>query len=432
MLNLITVIKNKELLIALYFLLFILGLTVGITPKFYNEFRVLELVLLFSFGFYSLTSKRQNTSKIELLFLAYICVASLFWQNYEFIVVDLLLAYLLYKSFFSLDYNELVTKIIVFASLLIFPLLPLSIVDYISTGYYYSIWHPMPWNIRVYDSYLLIISILAVWLYSSNTRYKNIYLLLPFLSLFSTLMNAGRSATLAYTVFLAIIVIFNRTVRWQLLSIYIAAWFAYVSITYLSASNLASSSLTLGLQIARSTTSLRYDLWVNAFECWLQNPVIGCGFYQLGSYEYLAAHPHNLLIQILTETGLIGLGFLLTIVFVIFKNVAWRSRESYFTIAALLAVGIDLSLSGTHIYPITQIALLWLLAFLLKNPVFQHASYFNKVTEANSLGSMVVSSVSYFVLMAIFVYFFRTTSVFLDNDMLTTPPRFWEYGYQLL
>jgi len=134
----------------------------------------------------------------------------------------------------------------------------------------------------------------------------------------------------------------------------------------------------------------------------------------------------------LTETGLIGLGFLLTIVFVIFKNVAWRSRESYFTIAALLAVGIDLSLSGTHIYPITQIALLWLLAFLLKNPVFQHASYFNKVTEANSLGNMVVSSVSYFVLMAIFVYFFRTTSVFLDNDMLTTPPRFWEYGYQLL
>ena len=51
--------KNKELFIALYFLLFILGLTVGITPKFYNEFRVLELVLLFGFGCYGLVNQRR-------------------------------------------------------------------------------------------------------------------------------------------------------------------------------------------------------------------------------------------------------------------------------------------------------------------------------------------------------------------------------------
>ena len=128
--------KNKELFIALYFLLFILGLTVGITPKFYNEFRVLELVMLFGFGCYGLVNQRQYISKIELLFLAYICIGSLFWQNYEFIVVDMLLAYLLYKAFFLLEYNELVTKVIIFASLSIFLLLPLSIGDYIITGNY--------------------------------------------------------------------------------------------------------------------------------------------------------------------------------------------------------------------------------------------------------------------------------------------------------
>ncbi|MGP9688732.1 O-antigen ligase family protein [Psychrobacter sp. AOP22-C1-C5] len=422
--------KNKELFIALYFLLFILGVTVGITSKFYNEFRVLELALLFGFGVYSLVNKQQHTSKIELLFLAYIGVASLFWQNYEFIVVDLLLAYLLYKSFFSLEYNELVTKIIVFASLLIFPLLPLSVLDYINTGIYYPIWHPMPWNIRVYDSYLLIISIFAIWLYITETKYKSLYLLFILLAFFSILLNAGRSATLAYTIF--IVIIFNRTVRWQLLTTYTAAWLAYIAITYLAATNFVNSSSALEIQIARTTTSLRYDLWVNAFECWLQSPIVGCGFYQLGSYEYLAAHPHNLLIQVLTETGLIGLGFLLAMIFVIFKNVDWRSEKNYFTIAALLAIGVDLSLSGAHIYPITQIALLWLLVFLLKNRVFQHASYFNKVPEVNSLGKIVVCSIIYFVLMAIFIYIFTTTSVFLDSDMLATPPRFWEYGYKLL
>lgn len=432
MLNTVKRLKNKELFIALYFLLFILGMTVGITSKFYNEFRVLQLVLLFSLGLYSLINKRQNTSKTELLFLLYICVGSFFWQNYQFIVVDLLLAYLLYKSFFLLEYNEFVSKIIVFASLLIFPLLPLSIADYINTGIYYPIWHPMPWNIRVFDSYLLITSIFAVWFYNSENKYKNVYLLFFFLSFFSTLINAGRSATLAYTVFITVVVIFNRATRWPLLSAYLAAWLAYISVTYLAAFNFANSSSTLEIQIARTTTSLRYDLWLHAFECWHQSPIVGCGFYQLGNYEYLAAHPHNLLIQVLTETGLIGLGFLLIIIFVIFKKVCWGTKESYFTIAALLSIAIDLSLSGSHIYPITQMALLWLLVFLLKNPVFQHASYFNKASKVSSSSNRLVTSIIYFILMAIFIYILITTSLLSDSNMLTTPPRFWEYGYQLL
>ena len=77
-------------------------------------------------------------------------------------------------------------------------------------------------------------------------------------------------------------------------------------------------------------------------------------------------------------------------------------------------------------------ALLWLLVFLLKNPAFRHAFYFNKVPEINSSGKRIFSSTIYFVLMAIFIYIFTTTSVFLNRSMLTTPPRFWEYGYQLL
>ena len=252
-----------------------------------------------------------------------------------------------------------------FFSLLIFPLLPLSVFDYISTGNYYPIWLPMPWNIRIYDSYLLIVSIFAVWLYITETKYKKIYLLFLLLAFFSVLLNGGRSATLAYTVFIAVIVIFNRVVRWQLLATYAVAWLAYISISYLAISNLSMSS-PIGLQIARTTTSLRYDLWMNAIECWIQNPLVGCGFYQLDRYENLGAHPHNLLLQILTETGLIGLGFLLAIIVMILKHISWQLKRSYFVIAALLGIGIDTSLSGTHIYPITQMALLWLLVFLLK------------------------------------------------------------------
>ncbi len=421
--------KNKELLIALYFLLFILGFTVRITPKFYNEFRILQVALLLSFGLYSIISKRCYVSRAELLFLAYICVASFFWQHAEFIVIDLLLAYLLYKSFFLLKYNELVTKIIVFASLLIFPFLPLSLFDYISTGTYYPNWHPMPWNIRIYDSYLLIVSIFAVWFYSNESKYKNIYLLFLTLAFFSMLLNAGRSAALAYTLFIAVIIIFNRAVRWQLLATYVVSWLAYLGVTYLTTVNVASSAA--GIQIARTTTSLRYDLWMNALECWSQSPLMGCGFYQLGRYEHLGAHPHNLLLQILTETGLIGFGFLLAIIVTILKHIDWQLKGSYFVIAALLAIGVDTSLSGTHIYPITQMALLWLLVFLLKNPIFPHAAYFDRAPRIASPADIAASCVIYLSLMAVFIYLFTTTSVLVDSIMLATPPRFWEYGYQL-
>lgn len=422
--------KNKEILIALYFLLFILGLSVGITPKFYNEFRIVQVILLLGFGLYTIFNKRCYVSIAELLFLAYIGVASLFWQHYEFIVIDLLLAYILYKSFFLLNYNELVTKVIVFASLLIFPLLPLSVFDYIGTGTYYPVWYPMPWNIRVYDSYLLIISIFAVWFYSSEGKCKPFYLLFLFLAFFSILLNAGRSAALAYTLFIAVVAFFNRAVRWPLLAIYACSFLAYMAVTYTADVNIAGSN-AVELQIARTTTSLRYDLWIHALECWTQSPLVGCGFYQLGRYEQFGAHPHNLLLQILTETGLIGFGFLLAIIVIILKHIDWHLERGYFVIAALLAIGIDTSLSGTHIYPITQIALLWLLVFLLKNPVFTHAAYFDSTPYVASPTDKVLSIVIYLSLMAIFIYLFMTTSVLFDTLMLATPPRFWEYGYQL-
>ena len=109
-----------------------------------------------------------------------------------------------------------------------------------------------------------------------------------------------------------------------------------------------------------------------------------CGFYQLDKYPSLSAHPHNLFVQILTETGLIGFIFLSFIVFKVVKNISWNFKQNYFVLAALFAVAVELSFSGIHIYPVTQVALLWLFVFLLKNPEFSHASYFNYLKIKNS------------------------------------------------
>lgn len=421
----IKLLAHKESFIGLYFLLFIMGVTVGSGYGIYNESRIAEIALLLGLGAHACFNKYYMVTKKEWLFFAFIVLGSFFWTNALFIVIDLLLFYCLYKSFFFLEYRPLVTKVIILASFSIFLLLPVALWDYLTSGIYSSNWYLLRLNIRIYNSYLLIMSILAVWLYLTE-KYKNIYLFFVFLAFLSILMDGGRSATLAYTAFVIIICIFRRPVSWQLGFAYSMSWLTYLTINHLASLNAVE---TLGLGIARATTSQRYDIWMNAVQCWVQNPIWGCGFYQLDSTRNLASHPHNLFLQVLSETGLIGFGFLLAIIFSILKNISWNLNKDYFVIAALLAVVIETLLSGIHIYPITQIALLWLFIFLLKNPIFPHTLYFNSLIASFASNSYLSITV-YLILTIFFLYFFINTSALIDPELLTRP-RFLENGYNI-
>ena len=427
MINLLIRIKNKELFIALYFLFFILGGSTPISLNFYNEARVLEILLLLGLSFYSVFHNNIFFDKKEYLFLTFLILSFFFLQNYQFIFFEILLFYLLYKAFFSLKYNEFLSKLIVWSSLFVFLMLPIAIVEYINSGTYQN-WYPMPWNIRIYNSYFLIFSIFSIfsiWFYLQEVKYKNIYLVFIFLAFLSILLDGGRSATLAYTAFIVFICIFNSVARFKLLLVYITTWLTYFFIVYLS--NYSNSNL---ISITRESTSGRYKLWVNALQCWMESPFWGCGFYQLNQYSNLPAHPHNLFIQVLTETGLIGFSFLAFIMFSIIKNINWNFKQNYFVLAVFSAVSIDLFFSGVHVYPITQVALLWLFVFLLKNPEFQHATYFNRSTVQSSILVQVLNFIIYFIFTLAFIYLFINTSV-LSKILASTPPRFWEYGYQL-
>lgn len=426
--NLYLSVKNKELLIALYLLAFIFGIAYGRGYSFYNDYRIIQVALILTLSCWALYQRQFIVTKVEGLFLVFIAVGSLFWQQPLFIVTDLLLAYLLFKSFKLLSYNELLTKVIVICSFFLFLMLPVGVFDYITSGLYRSDWYPLAWNIRIYNSYLLILSIFAIWFYSTATKYKNIYLVFLYLALLAILLDAGRSAALAYIAFMVIVCVCNRQLRRALLAVSALAFFTYVGVSYIASLGVDSAS---ALQIARTTTSLRYDLWLHALECWSQSPMVGCGFYQLGSYEQFAAHPHNLILQVLSETGLIGFGFLAFIMFSILKHINWPSQHSYFVLAALVAIGIDSSLSGVHIYPITQVALIWLLVFLLKNPEFAHARHFNQLQHNTSRANRYLSAFVILILALIFGYLVINTSIFLE-DMPATPPRFWGYGYHLL
>lgn len=347
------------------------------------------------------------------------------------IVTELLLAYLLYQCFKLLNYRKLTSKLIVLFSLLMFIQLPFALWDYVRTGIYEAIWYPLSWNIRVYDSYFLIFSIFAVWFYMTKQAYCYLYLLFLFLAFFAILLDGGRSATIAYTLFIAIVSIAYRHVRWHFIFTYVASWLAYLSITYIASLANGNGSDGISVQVARESSSGRIDLWINAYQCWLQHPIIGCGFYQLEQYPSLSAHPHNLFIQVLTETGLLGFGFLIYIVFMMIKRIDWSQPQRYFVMAALLAVSTDLFFSGVQVYPVTQMALLCLFVFLLKNPEFSYSSHFNQIiTHRQSVTHHLLPVLIYLVITIWFIYILSNTSA-LSSETPITPPRFWVYGYQL-
>ncbi|WP_207161705.1 O-antigen ligase family protein [Psychrobacter sp. M9-54-1] len=422
---------NKELLIAVYFLFFIFGITTRSDYTFYNEYRVIQIVLLLLFGFGSCFYKRYTTLKAEFFFFAFILIGSRFWAQPAFIITNLLLAYLLYRCFSFLNYHDLISKIIVLASLLMFIQLPFALWDYARTGTYEAIWYPLRWNIRVYDSYFLIFSIFAVWFYITKQAYRYLYLLFLFLAFFAVLLDGGRSTTIAYTLFIAIVCVAYHHVRWELFRTYVASWFAYLSVTYAASLAIVNKGGGVGLRIARESSSGRIDLWVNALQCWSHSPIIGCGFYQLEDYPNLPAHPHNLFIQVLTETGLLGFGFLIYIIFMIMKRINWSHHQSYFVMAALLAVGVDSFFSGVHIYPVTQMALLWLFVFLLKNPEFIYSKNINSpILQSNSSLAKVLPILVYMIISFWFIYILSNTNA-LSSETPITPPRFWVYGYQL-
>ena len=425
--NDIKTLVSKELFIVLYLLSFVFGITITDEYTLYNEYRIIEVTLLLSFGLAASLYERHVINNTALLFFAFIVVGSIFWAQPAFVITELLLAYLLYQCFNFLNYRQLTSKIIVLASLTMFIQLPFSLWDYITTGHYQAVWYPLTWNIRVYDSYFLIMSIFAAWFYITEQTYRYLYLLFLCLAFFAVLLDGGRSVTIAYTLFVAIVSAAYRYVRWPLVGTYVASWLAYLSVTYTA--SFASSASTL--RIARESSSGRIDLWINAYQCWLQHPIIGCGFYQLEQHPNLSAHPHNLFIQILTEIGLLGFGFLLYIIFRIIKRIDWSQPQRYFMIAAFLAIGVDLFFSGVHIYPVTQMALLWLFVFLLKNPEFGCSKSLNPLTcQSNSPLVKVLPVLIYIIISMWFVYILSSTNA-LSSETPITPPRFWVYGYQL-
>jgi putative inorganic carbon (hco3(-)) transporter len=117
-----------------------------------------------------------------------------------------------------------------------------------------------------------------------------------------------------------------------------------------------------------TTMTGRETMWREAFARFLQAPVLGEGPAMLARAPGLAgwaAHPHNSVLLVAAETGIVGLGCIAVLVVQGLRRIPRLSADRHPWALALLGGGFHSLLSGTIIMPASQALLILALALVL-------------------------------------------------------------------
>ncbi len=186
--------------------------------------------------------------------------------------------------------------------------------------------------------------------------------------------------------------------------------------------------------IGRSSSSGRWEIWQTALGRWLSHPLTGTGaapdygYYAAQSHN-LVMHPHNLILQWLAEWGLAGLWALIGLSCLL--HIIWQNRHhlSGFVFAGLCAIGINSLLSGTLVYPASQISSAWLIALAISQlsttakPLPRNRPCWTSITPYALIALMA--------LLAVHWPDYTQTGKTSETKQHSMAPRFWQYGQTL-
>lgn len=162
---------------------------------------------------------------------------------------------------------------------------------------------------------------------------KVINLLLIGLSMILALMSFARASLLGILIF---IISFSYFYNRKLFAL-------SVVVSLITATVVMSSPLLLELlRLAEDPLTLRDKLWDIAIDAWKENKIFGLGYgtttlvtasrfvmYQKGFWSHqLGSRFHNIYIEVLCETGLIGLGLFLLILFSLARETVYSIQSS--------------------------------------------------------------------------------------------------------
>ena len=120
--------------------------------------------------------------------------------------------------------------------------------------------------------------------------------------------------------------------------------------------------------IVRFTSSGRIHIWEKAFETWLHYPLFG----RPVQNEYSPVlHTHNFFLELLSNYGMIGCAILFVFAYLLYPIWKHRLHINPIALAGTIAIIINSLLSGSMIYPHSQIMNIVFFAWALSQVTLQ-------------------------------------------------------------
>ncbi len=358
----------------------------------YDEWRLIQMVLLLLLGLYAIFSPRSLHSlwpqkpplylQAGLLAILVLVILSITQAAHPARAIsDAALYTLLAASIWaqakllkqSPHWASPIAATLAIAPLLTVFFLLLSIATALS-NHEITLWHQSFSNIRMFDDALLPCLFLLwqrpAWLGhqpNKSRRFNHAVTALVYaistLYLMAFWMDGARAGLLAIVLGLGLLALIRRD-QWLQLRLPICA---LIGSGLLYALLLQMLPPEFYNSVARTDSSLRNVLWLKAYELWQAHPLLGVGG---DNFVYalpwvLNAHPHNLPLQLISEWGLAGLLVLVLLIPLSLRIIRHRQTLPAFAIAAVAAVAVDAMLSGVLVYPLSQMLGLWSVAWLI-------------------------------------------------------------------
>lgn len=339
----------------------------------------------------------------------------------------------LFKKYYLLT-NQIIALVAVLPLLtLIF--LPIAIWDRLNGGI--GSWTQSFTNIRMLDDALLP-CLFLLWLRTGflknnedSKRIKN-WILTIFLYTISTiyllnfLFHGARACLLS--IFIGLVIIFIHTNKNSLHSLKLPIISSVIAITlYISYHQILPN--LIGSSLARSDSSGRIDLWLKSLKIWYEHPFIGVGgnHFLLQEPYTVIAHPHNIWLKFLSEWG--AAVFIFTgLLYLIFNQI--KSRLPLIPpilIGGTVAIFINSILSGSLIYPVSQITSLCILAYALSFCLNPNTTPSNK-NSSKYLWILLIVLFSSIILIVHGQDIFCINCISIDFE---GAPAFWDSGRPL-
>ncbi|MBB1345974.1 O-antigen ligase [Pseudoalteromonas sp. SG45-2] len=443
--NIVNIIKPS--LISLFFLCALIPLIPIFSYDYHNHQRIIQIAFLLSISLLVLTaflgnkkptfklSLNKKSSVLYLIFIFFGCLSALMSVEQSFSLlytfhISLLIFTMYYVSTIN---NKKPILFIVYALLITHT--SLILICLLNIIFTLSEQQPLnPYiiysgfiNIRFFNQVQVFILPFLVLLLKFKSIQRIVFIIL-FLNLLLIFIGQARGALLSFLAFSIFALTLKTTLKKQVLIG--LACFVLSSIAFYALDSLNKG----GAEILRTSTSGRIDLWLNTLSnLSLKHLFIGNGpgvfEMSLGSSAPFS-HPHNSLIEILNEWGLIALICILTVVFTTFRKAITHLKQHKKDIITeslfySFAIGITYSLfSGVHVMPVSQ-TLLFIMWGLLLGRVDK------KRGQSISINKDLKALVTILFVFAWYLYLQKAISIYnnIDPDKgYIYGPRFWSVG----